>query len=31
MVRVLQLTPDEVHQIARFYWVKKVEPLDNTS
>jgi hypothetical protein len=30
-VRVLQLTPDEVHQIARFYWVKKVEPLDNTS
>jgi hypothetical protein len=29
-VRVLQLTPDEVHQIAQFYWVRKVEPLDTT-
>jgi len=26
-VRVLQLTPDEVHEIARFYWVKRLEPL----
>ena len=29
-VRVLQLTPDEVHEIASFYWVERVEPLDGT-
>ena len=25
-VRVLQLTPDEVHEIAQLYWVKRLEP-----
>lgn len=29
-VRVVQVTPDEVHQIVQLYWVRKVEPLDAT-
>jgi hypothetical protein len=27
-VRVLQLTADQVREIASFYWVSRVEPLD---
>jgi hypothetical protein len=29
-VRLLQLTPDQVRQVARLYWVERVEPLDGT-
>ncbi|HZV48828.1 MAG TPA: hypothetical protein VFD49_03575 [Candidatus Dormibacteraeota bacterium] len=29
-VRLLQLTPDQVHQVAQLYWVERVEPLDDT-
>lgn len=29
-VRVLQLTPDEVHEIAQFYWVQRLEPFAGT-
>lgn len=30
-VRVLQLSPDQVRQLARLYWVKRLEPLDKPS
>jgi hypothetical protein len=28
-VRVLQVTPDQVRQLAQLYWVKRLEPLDS--
>lgn len=28
-IRVLQLTPDQVWQLAQLYWVERVEPLNN--
>jgi len=29
-IRVLELTPAQVREIASFYWVKRVDPLEET-
>ncbi|MBO0685074.1 MAG: hypothetical protein J2P38_00465 [Candidatus Dormibacteraeota bacterium] len=29
-VRVLQVTPDQVHELAGLYWVKRLEPIDSS-